>query len=156
MIGKVETVDQASHLTMPVTFTRLYPEERIIGATGFGEAGMTKRSFRALCQILGVPMLHVGNRRYIDGMTFSYALKVALMPGKKDLLTPGCYLLRTNDADELKHRRKIATEELFEDMESVLAHIVAGMQANQAHLSTPELREQYRGVISKILEGFKT
>jgi hypothetical protein len=85
--------------------------------------GMTKKGFRSLCRCLHVPLIEIGDTRYVEMSTFLLAMRSILRVGEPDFLVPGCITLKKNKAKN--EARELSTERFAENMEAVLAELMA-------------------------------
>jgi len=94
--------------------------------------GMTKRSFRALCKSLKVPMVEIGKERYVEATSFVLAMRAITRIGQPDFLAPGCETIR-------KNRRKgqageLDLEDFKKNFEVVVAELLAARKVNSGQL----------------------
>lgn len=77
----------STHVTVPITFTRLYSEDLILRE--LAPLGVNRKMLRNLFRALGVPVMYLGDGVLVDPVTLSIALKAVLSLGKPDFVAPG-------------------------------------------------------------------
>jgi hypothetical protein len=92
------------------------------------EMGVTKRGFRALCKALQLPMLEIGNKRYVEMTSFSIAMRAVLTIGRPDFLTPGCETIRKNR--RTNEATTLSTEEFEKSFEMAVLCLLASSDLN--------------------------
>jgi hypothetical protein len=135
------TKPSVTHVTLPLTYSRLYAEDLFLDPkSGLGAMGMTRKGFRALCKALSVPTIEVGNTRLVDALSFSLAMRSVLRLGQPDFLAPGCLTLQRGrrPKDTTTH---INQEDLRgENLEVVLLELIAARKLSSAS-GIPKIRK---------------
>lgn len=67
--------------------SRLYSEDHYLRA--FAPHGLTRKGFRALLRALSVPVIHLGQSRMIDHLSFTIAMRAISRIGQPDFVAPG-------------------------------------------------------------------
>ncbi len=93
------------------------------------EMGVTKRGFRSLCKALQIPMLEVGNKRFVEMSSFAIAMRAVLSIGNTDFLTPGCQTLKKNR--RTNERTTMTPEEFEENFETAVLSLMASSDLNK-------------------------
>lgn len=101
---------------------RLYTEDHYLAA--FRPFGLSTRGFRALCQALSVPMIHIGRTRLVDHLSFCIALRAVSRIGEPDFLAPGSKPLTTSNRPRRSTTRLVPSH-LRKSLTLVLAELLA-------------------------------
>ena len=110
--------------------------------------GLTRKGFRAFCRCLSVPLIHIGNKVFIDISSFQLALKAITRVGQPDFYAPGCRALKRNKWKGVKELDK----EYFEkNWESVLAELLVG-RMNNGMKSPQEVTDLARKAAGRITD----
>ncbi len=110
---------------------------------------ISKRAFRGLCRALTVPMIEIGDTRYIEMTTFLLAMRSILRVGEPDFLVPGCKTIRQN---KVKGESRVLNPERFvENVEAVLAELMAARILGNMP-STGEVKKAAREAAQRLAE----
>lgn len=100
---------------------------------------MVKSSFRKLLRLIRVPMIEIGQSRYVDVNTFELAMCALLRIGEPDVFTPGCQSSLNGKASPLG----MTPERTEEHWRVVLRDLVLRKKLNAADV-THRSREALR------------
>jgi len=114
------------------------------------EMEVTKRGFRALCKALQVPMLEIGNKRYVEMTSFSIAMRAVLSIGNPDFLTPGCETIRKNR--RTNEKTTMSTEEFEKNFETAVLCLMASSDLNLKR-SIYELKKAAKKVAQRLTDA---
>lgn len=139
-----------THLTLPLTYSRLYAEDLFLDPVqGLGAFGITRRGFRDLCKALSVPYIEIGNTRLIDALSFSLAMRAILRIGEPSFLAPGCFTLSKGRRPE-DTTTSLDTEKLRGDaLERVLLELLASKKL-ALRASTPKIKEAAQAAAARM------
>jgi hypothetical protein len=112
--------------------------------------GLTKRGFRSLCRALSVPLIEIGDTRYVEMTTFLLAMRSICRIGEPDFLVPGCKTIRRNKVTD--ESRTLNKERFVENMESVLAELMAARILGNMP-STGEVKKAARIAAERLAES---
>jgi|TARA_R100001460_G_scaffold7154_2_gene18379 hypothetical protein len=124
---------------------RLMAEDYYIEAMG---NGVTKRGFRALCRNLMVPMIEIGNTRYVDMLRFEIAMTAILRIGEDDFFTPGCKSSAQNRIPK-RGKTKLDPEKVLENYELIASELLAAKRVNGVEL-TRAVQQSTRAAAEKM------
>lgn len=102
-------------------YSRLYSEDFFIEA--LAPLGMTRRSFRAWCRSLSVPMMEIGRTRLVDHLSVALALRAALRIGQPDFYAPSSHTLRRGKVPA-SARTSLLPEEFVEAHSLVISELL--------------------------------
>lgn len=149
---------QVTHVTLPQTYLRLYAEEMFLDShEGLGALGLNKRSFRALCKALQVPMIEVGNTRLVDALSLSIALRSVLRIGQPNFYAPGSESIKRGDTSD--GVRSLPDDALSEEaLRTVCLELLAARKLASGQKLTVSIRKQaeaavHRMKVAGILQG---
>ena len=112
--------------------------------------GLSKKGFRALCRCLHVPLIEIGDTRYVEMTTFLLAMRTICRIGEPDFLVPGCKTIRRNKVTD--EARSLSKEKFVENMEAVLAELMAARILGNMP-ATGEVRKAARDAAERLAES---
>lgn len=98
---------------------------------------LTQNGFRRLCRALSVPMIFLGEHRFVDMHRFELAMNYVCGFGQKDFVMPGATPLRRGlekkqvkdlDLDEFRRRMPEVIEELMQARKASGAQVSASVR----------------------------
>ena len=114
------------------------------------EMEVTKRGFRALCKALQIPMLEVGNKRFVEMSSFAIAMRAVLNIGNADFLTPGCQTLKKNR--KTTERTTMTSQEFEKNFEMAVLCLMASSDLNKKR-SIYELKKAAKEFAKQLTEA---
>lgn len=104
--------------------SRLYSEDHYLRA--FAPHGLTRKGFRALLRALSVPVIHIGQSRLIDHLSFTIAMRAISRIGEPDFLAPGCQPLdRGRRPSTRPCTSKLDPAHVRDNLTAILAELIA-------------------------------
>ena len=82
---------------------------------------ISKKAFRSFCRSLGVPLIEIGKKTFIEMHSFQLAMKAITRIGEKDFYVSGC----TSVANGKKRPSKLKKDYVAKNLEPLLCELLA-------------------------------
>jgi hypothetical protein len=125
---------------------KLMAEDVYIEAMG---PNVTRKGFRALCRNLMLPMIEIGDVRYVDIVRFQLAMTAITRIGQEDFFVPGCVSLKKNIA---QGRRELDPSEVLENYEDLCMELLAAKTVNGVEM-TRDVKESAKKAAERMRES---
>ena len=126
------------------SWLRLYSEDQLLEELSI--FGFTRGTFRHFLANLGVPTLHVGALRFVDGYCFFLALRAVLSIGEPDFYAPGSTIVRQRNANP----SKLNLSSFRARQKRLTADLLYTKRFNGLHLTDLQIRKTARLALGRI------
>lgn len=110
---------------------------------------ITRKGFRALCRNLMLPMIEIGDVRYVDIVRFQLAMTAITRIGQEDFFVPGAISVKKNIA---QGRRELDPAEVLENYEDLCMELLAAKTINGVEM-TRNVKESAKKAAERMRES---
>jgi hypothetical protein len=111
---------------------------------------LTVEGFRKFCRVLHVPMVHIGEDRFVDMHRFQLAVSAICRVGEKDFAVPGCEALRRARPEGMA--RELDMKRFVTDYRRILQEMLVAKECSGVRL-TRDVRETAQRAANRMVQA---
>lgn len=118
------------------------------------ELGLSNPTMQSLCRALGVPILHLGTKRYIDPVQLTIGMKAVSRIGADEFLFPGSKTLKRGTRMPEPHARQLDPKKLRDNLIPILIELAYSRDLLSFKTQEEALRYARRAAERLVVAGF--